>query len=267
MSSKMGMGLAIGLLLASAADARPATARFDEAKATAAVQAAIAVKDAASDPGRSADNLKLDESRRPVDVLNFLRLRPGMRVVDMFGGNHYWAEILAPAVGAKGHVTVWEPTQFVSPKSSADFAAFAAKHPNVSLLTSEFGAPNLPRNAFDLMIINLNYHDVYWESTKYKITRMDPNAWLRTVYASMKPGGTVGVIDHIGPAGDTRAIVEKMHRIDPATVRADFIRAGFVLDGTSELLRNPADDHSLGVFDAAIRGKTDRFIMRFKKPR
>jgi predicted methyltransferase len=62
-------------------------------------------------------------------------------------------------------------------------------------------------------------------------------------------------------------VVEKLHRIDPATVRADFERAGFELEAQSDLLANPADDHSKNVFDPAIRGKTDRFLYKFRKPR
>jgi predicted methyltransferase len=75
------------------------------------------------------------------------------------------------------------------------------------------------------------------------------------------------VIDHIASPGDTRETVEKYHRIDPNVVKADFKRAGFLLQGESNLLRNPADDHSLNVFDEKIRGKTDRFIFKFRKPR
>ncbi len=84
----------------------------------------------------------------------------------------------------------------------------------------------------------------------------------------MKPGGTVGVVDHVAnPNSDTRATVEKLHRIDPEVIKADFRRAGFVLAGSSDMLRNPADDHSLLVFDPKIRGKTDRAVFKFKKPR
>ena len=97
---------------------------------------------------------------------------------------------------------------------------------------------------------------------------MDPAAFLKTVYAAMKQGGVIGVIDHVAsPNTDTRATVEKLHRIDPEVIKADFKRAGFVLVGTSDILRNPADDHSLLVFDPKIRGKTDRVILKFKKPR
>ncbi|MCA1653348.1 MAG: class I SAM-dependent methyltransferase [Sphingomicrobium sp.] len=256
MIRQFGLGVALALVLAV-----PGAARTSPGGGPADVAAAVAA------PGRSADNMKLDASRRPAEVLRFLGLRKGMRVADMFGGNRYWAEIFSQAVGPTGHVTVWEPTQFYKEKTKAELTAFAASHPNVSILTSPFEAPDLPSRAFDFMLINLDYHDTYWQSEKNGIVRQDPGAWLTRIRAAMKPGGIVGVVDHVGPAGDTRAIVEKLHRIDPAVVRADFRRAGFVLDGTSDLLRNPADDHSLLVFDPTIRGKTDRFVYRFKKPR
>jgi predicted methyltransferase len=223
---------------------------------------------AVASSARSADNVKLDESRKPAEVLNFLGLRPGMNVIDLFGGNKYWAEIIAPAVGPKGHVLVWEPTQFYKGDAKPAFEAFAAKNPNVSISVSPFEAPALPTSQADFVMLNLNYHDTYWQSDKYGIPRMEPAAFLKAVYNAMKPGAVIGVIDHVAsPNADTRATVEKMHRIDPNVVKADFKRAGFVLAGESNILRNPADDHSLLVFDPKVRGKTDRFFLKFKKPR
>lgn len=226
----------------------------------------IAAAVAASD--RNPDNVKLDEGRKPAQVLQFLGLKAGMHVLDLFGGNAYWAEIMAPAVGPKGHDTVWEPTQFYSDKTKQAFEAFAAKHPNVSIMVSPFEAPELPKNYADFVILNDNYHDTYWQSDKYKIPKMDPAAFLKAVYASMKPGAVIGVIDHIAnPNDDTRATVEKFHRIDPNVVKADFKRAGFVFVKSGNMLRNPADDHSLLVFDPKVRGHTDRFVFEFRKPR
>lgn len=217
---------------------------------------------------RTPDNVKLDESRKPAALLRFFGLRPGMQVLDMFGANKYWSEIMAPAVGPAGHVTVWQPTQFLSDKNRVPFEEFAATSKNVSLISSPFEAPELPAAKFDFALINLDYHDTYWENADRKIARQDPDAWLKRLYAAMRPGGIVGVVDHVASAnGDTRMTVDKLHRIDPKVVEADFKRAGFVVAGTSNLLRNPADDHSLLVFDPKIRGKTDRFIFKFKKPR
>lgn len=230
--------------------------------APADVVAAVAKADA-----RTPDNVKLDASRKPAEVLQFFGLKKGDQAIDLFGGNRYWAEIMAPAVGPKGHVTVWEPTQFYDKDGQEKFAAFQAKVPNTHLLVTPFEAIALPANAYDFMMINLNYHDVYWESAKYGVVRMEPDTFLKTVFAAMKPGGVVGVIDHVGNPGDTRETVEKYHRIDPAVIKADFEKAGFKLDGESDLLRNPADDHSLLVFDEKIRGKTDRAVLRFRKPK
>lgn len=234
----------------------------------AAVQPPANVAAAAAAPSRSADNVKLDDSRKPVQLLRFLGLRQGMQALDLFGANKYWAEIVAPAVGPKGHVTVWQPTQFMTDDRRNGFDEFAARQTNVSLISSPFEAPDLPRAAFDFALINLDYHDVYWESSERKIVRMDPDAWLNRLYAAMKPGAIVGVVDHVAAAGgDTRAIVDKLHRIDPAVVKRDFRKAGFQLVGSSAMYRNPADDHSLLVFDPKIRGKTDRFVFKFRKAR
>lgn len=253
MRSTISIALALTLVAPLAAPAMAAPT---------SVAAAVASSD------RSPDNVKLDQGRKPVQVLTFFGLKPGMHVIDLFGANKYWSEIMAPVVGPKGQIVVWQPTQFYSDKAKAGFEPFAAKTPNVKIEVSPFEAPSLPKNFADFVILNENYHDTYWTNEKYKIPRMDPDAFLKAVYASMKPGAVIGVIDHVANAGgDTRATVDKYHRIDPNVVKADFKRAGFVLVGSSDLLRNPADDHNAEVFDPKIRGKTDRFIFKFKKPR
>ena len=178
-------------------------------------------------------------------------------MLDLFGANAYWAEIEAPVVGPKGHVTVWQPSQFYREKTKQSFDAFAAKHSNVSIVTSPFEAPDLPKNYANFVILNDNYHDTYWQNEKYGIPKMDPNRFLKAVYASMRPGAVIGVIDHVAnPNDDARATVEKYHRIDPNVVKADFKRAGFVFIGSSDLLRNPADKHDIEVHDAIITAGT-----------
>ena len=236
--------------------------------AASAASAPTSIAAAVAATSRSPDNVKLDAGRKPGQVLQYLGLRAGMNVLDLLGANAYWAEITSPVVGPKGHVTVWNPTQFTSDKRKQTFDAFMASHPNVSLVVSPFEAPDLPKNFADLVILNDNYHDTYWQNEKLKLPQMDPNAFLKAVYAAMKPGAVIGVIDHVAnPNSDTRATVEKYHRIDPNVVKADFKRAGFVLAGSSDILRNPADTHDVEVHDPKIAGKTDRFVFKFKKPR
>ena len=221
----------------------------------------------AATASRSEDNVKLDESRKPAEVLQFFGLKPGMAAIDMFGANRYWSEIIAPVVGPTGSVVVWQPTQFMNDKRKAEFAQFAQRQPNVALISSPFEDPRLGTSHYDFLIMNMDYHDVYWQNPERKIPKMEPDIWLKALYAAMKPGAVVGIIDHVAsPNNDPRATVEKYHRIDPAVLKADFQRAGFVFEGESDILRNPADDHSLNVFDPKIRGKTDRTVFRFRKP-
>ena len=252
----MGKLFSITAALALALGAAPALAE------PADVSAAVA-----NNGARSEANLKLDENRKPAELLAFLSLERGSHVIDMFGANRYWAEIIAPAIGPEGRLIVWQPTQFMNDKRKAEFADFATKAGNAALITTPFEAPMIGTNAYDFMIMNLDYHDVYWQNAERKIGRMEPDAWLQRLFVAMKPGAVVGIVDHAAnPGGDTREVVEKLHRIDPAVVRADFERAGFVLEAESQMLRNPADDRTSNVFDDKIRGRTDRFVFKFRKP-
>jgi predicted methyltransferase len=84
---------------------------------------------------------------------------------------------------------------------------------------------------------------------------------------ALKPGGAVVVQDHVAmPGGDPAVVVDKLHRIDPALVKRDFEQAGFVFDGSSDVLAHPDDDHTRLVFEESIRGRTDQFVYRFRKP-
>jgi len=223
---------------------------------------------AIADPKRPAEAKALDEGRKPAETLAFLGLKPGMKAADIVTGSGYWAEIMADVVGPKGKVTGFEPSQFTAkPESQQKWLALQARRPEVQWTSYPFEGFTAPAGSFDFTLINLNYHDLYWQSEKFGIPFTDPAAFVKALYAATRPGGIVGVIDHVGPAGDTRAIADRLHRIDPAVVKADFTKAGFVLDGESPLLANPQDDHGRSVFDPAIRGKTDRFLFRFRKPK
>jgi predicted methyltransferase len=115
----------------------------------------------------------------------------------------------------------------------------------------------------DLVFTVQNYHD-YPDKFMGKIDSMVFN---RAVYKALKPGGTFLVVDHVAEAGSGMRDTDTLHRIDPAIVRKQVVAAGFVYEGESNVLRNPADDHKKLVFDKAIRGHTDQFIYKFRKPR
>ena len=224
---------------------------------------------AVASEGRPKEARDLDEVRKPAEVLRFMGLKRGDRVLDYFTGTGYYAEIMAKAVGPQGHVVGWNAPNFArSERIKAALAGIKERAPNTAFYSTPTNAISLAPNSFDFALLHLVYHDAYWESAQFGLPRIDPNAVVKAIWDSVKPGGTVAVIDHIAtPGGDTREVVDKLHRIDPAIVRADFERAGFVLEAQSEMLRNPEDDRSKNVFDKEIRGKTDRFVYRFRKPR
>ncbi len=218
-------------------------------------------------PERPEAARKLDENRKPAATLAFLGLAPGMDAADLIPGDGYWTEIMAHVVGPDGSVTALQPEQFGgSEQSKSTWADLLGRTEGTKLELYPFDQFTYTRGSFDFAIMNLNYHDLYWESEQFKIPETDPDLFLKGLYAAMRPGSVVGIIDYVGLPGDTRETVDKLHRIDPAVVKADFERAGFVLEAESDLLTNPDDDHTASVFDPSIRGQTDRFLLRFRKP-
>ncbi|MBX3561370.1 MAG: class I SAM-dependent methyltransferase [Sphingomonas sp.] len=219
-------------------------------------------------PGRPEAAVALDEVRRPAEVLTWLGLERGDRVLDYFTGSGYYAEIMARAVGPQGSVVGWNSDSFgANPRILEALDGIHARSPNATFTASTRADFAFPANSFDFVMLHLVYHDAYWESTQFALPRIDPTSVTRALFTATKPGGIVAVIDHVAaPGRETRAEVEATHRIDPAVIRADFERAGFVFDGESDLLRNPQDDRSVNVFDPSIRGRTDRVVYRFRKP-
>lgn len=219
--------------------------------------------------GRPESATKLDAVRKPAELLRFMGLKRGDHVLDYFTGTGYYAEIMARAVGPQGHVVGWNSSGFGrNEQVKTALAGIRERAPNTGFYSTPTTAISFAPNSFDFALLHLVYHDAYWESVQYGLPRIDPNTVVRAIWDSLKPGGTLAIVDHVAVAGgDTREVVEKLHRIDPAVIRADFERAGFVLEAESNLLRNPADDHSKNVFDPSIRGNTDRIVYRFRKPR
>jgi predicted methyltransferase len=236
------------------------------AGAAQAVPADVAAAVAA--PGRPAEAVALDAGRRPVEVLRFLGLERGDAVLDYGAGSGYYSEILARAVGPRGHVYAWVPPAAMEREAiRTGYEAMRQREPNLSVFAAPLNSFPFAPNAYDFVLMHLEYHDAYWQSDQYHVPRIDPANLVRAIYNAVRPGGIVAVVDHVAtPGGDTRAVVEALHRIDPAVVRADFEHAGFVLEAESDLLRNPQDDHSKLVFDPSIRGHTDRFVYRFRRP-
>jgi len=221
-------------------------------------------------PGRSEKAIAADVGRRPIEVLNFYAVKPGEQVLDLLAGGGYYSELLGKVVGPEGKVTAYDlplGSDADSLQEKASWDALMARNPNVHFVTGDIAHPAWAPESFDFALLHLVYHDLYWESAKYNYPHTDPAEVLKRLYVAMKPGGIVGVVDHVAdPNTDVRATVESLHRIDPAVVLADFKRAGFKLVDKSDMLMTKRDDHGKLVFDPAVRGKTDRFVFKFRKP-
>ena len=214
-------------------------------------------------PQPPADALS-DPALKAAEVIAFIGLKPGDKVADVVSGRFIRA--LSGAVGPAGRVYAWMPAEVIKahPEVLPMVQAIPAQpaYANVTLITASIDAAPLP-SAIDAVFIRQNYHDLH-------DTFMGPAnvpVFNRAVFAALKPGGVYVVLDHAAAAGSGLRDTDTLHRIDPAAVKAEVTAAGFVLDGESAILANPADDHAKLVFDPAIRGKTDQFLYRFRKPK
>jgi len=201
-----------------------------------------------------------DPSWKVPEVLAFIGVKPGDKVADVVGGR--LTASLARTVGPTGKVYAVETAEVVKahPEILGMMRGLAAQSPNVVVSADPVMAP-LPQG-LDVVFIRQNYHDLY---DKF-MGPADVATFNRQVYAALRPGGVYVVLDHAAAAGSGTGATETLHRIDPERVKSDASAAGFKFDGESKILTNPADDHSKNVFAPEIRGHTDQFLMRFRKP-
>ncbi|HEY8587201.1 MAG TPA: methyltransferase [Rhodanobacter sp.] len=223
-----------------------------------------AVQKGVDDPARAADSAR-DARRKIAQVMTFAEVKPGQKVLELIPGSGYFTRVFSAVVGASGHVyTVW-PNEYAKedPKGVASSHKLAADphYANVSVLGQPANRLSAPEPV-DLVFTSQNYHDY---PDKF-MGRVDPSVLNSQVYAALKPGGLWVIIDHVATAGSGMADTDTLHRIDPAIVKRQVEAAGFVFDGESNVLRNPADPHDVSVFDKSIRGHSDQFIFRFRKP-
>lgn len=229
--------------------------------ASAQVPVAHSVAPVMHQPGAKVTLPPLDPAWKVPEVIAFLGVKAGNKVADVIGGRLTGS--LARAVGPTGTVYAVETAEVVKahPEVLTMMNGLAGLMTNVVVSANPVATP-LPRG-LDIVFIRQNYHDLY---DKF-MGPADVAAFNRSVFAALKPGGVYAVLDHAAAAESGVSATETLHRIDPARVKADVLAAGFKWDGESKILANPADDHSKIVFDPSIRGKTDQFLYRFRKPR
>jgi predicted methyltransferase len=225
-----------------------------------------AIAAAVADPSRPPSDSERDANRKPAQTLAFAGVKAGDKVADYGTGSGYFTRLFSNVVGDSGHVYASVPRGLLKyqniVKGLAEVHAYAFAHPNVSVTyAAPLDAARYPE-PLDLFWISQNYHDL----PDRFMGPVDMAAFNRAVYAALKPGGVYIVLDHVAAKGSPGDVTETLHRIEPAVVRREVEAAGFKLESESSILANPADPRTADPFDESIRGRTDQFIMKFRKP-
>ncbi len=229
-----------------------------------AADTAGSLAEALADEGRAASDRDRDAGRKPADVIAFLGIEPGMKVIDLIAAGGYYTEVLSLAVGSEGVVYSQNPEFVLKLRDGANDKALTARLAearlaNVRRLDVALSEVAIEPGSLDAAFTALNFHDLY--------NGRGPEVaagFLSQALSLLKPGGVLGLIDHSGNASEDN---EALHRIEESKVDVAVKAAGFEIDAKSDVLRNAEDDRSKNVFDESIRGHTDRFVMRLRKPR
>jgi predicted methyltransferase len=225
------------------------------------------VGSAVADASRPAADRARDAARKPSEMLRFAGVKPGMTVLEILPGSGYFTRLFSTAVGPTGKVLAYVPDELIAapfkPLESARAIASEPGRGNVQAVHDPLMQDVPPdfANTLDLVWTSQNYHDLQ------SMPGVDPVGFNKLIYKALKPGGTYVVLDHSARAGSGIGAARTLHRIEGAQVRKEVQAAGFVLDGESKVLANPADPRTANVFDPAIRGRTDQFVYRFRKPK
>ena len=215
--------------------------------------------DAVADPKRPAEEVARDPLRHPAEILAFAQVAPGDKVADIRPGAGYFTRLFSDVVGPTGRVYAFVPERTMA-RENAGADALAAVYSNVTRVNGLLDSMTYAE-PLDMIFMSQEYHDFHIPGFNTDVAKMNA-----AVFAALKPGGRYILIDHEAAPGTGISAVQTLHRIEGDYLKREVEAAGFVYEGESTAVANPADDHSLNVFDEKIRGKTDQFVYRFRKP-
>jgi predicted methyltransferase len=221
---------------------------------------------AVATPERSAKDRERDAHEKPAELLAFAGVKPGMKVADFFGGGGYWSELISYAVGPTGSVTlVNNPGYFFFSQEGIKERFANDRLKSIKRRAVETGNLDLGSAQYDLVFIFMGYHDLYWVDESNGWPKIDAGSVLDQLNRALKPGGKLLIVDHEAKVGTGSSAAGELHRIEEAFAKKDITAHGFKLEKEWPGYRNTTDDHSLEVFDKAIRHKTDRFTHLYTK--
>lgn len=227
--------------------------------ADAAIDAAIANTE------RTDADRDRDQREKPAEVLAFAGVKPGMTVADLFSAGGYYTELLSHLVGPNGKVYAVNNVPYAQYSKKSREARFTeGRLKNVEPRLIEASWFELPAKSVDVAVIVMSFHDVYWVDEKEGWPAIHTQGFLDSVKRMLKPGGKLLVIDHNAPAGSGAEMGGKAHRLNEDYAKKAITARGFVLEKSYDGLRNPDDQLDKMVFDPAVKGKTDRYVLLFK---
>lgn len=224
-----------------------------------------AITAAVAEASRPAADKARDADRRPAESVAFSGLKPGDKIIDLVPGGGYFTRIFSKTVGAGGKVYALTPDEILKRNAgAADAVKKIAAEPgygNVEVISTSINDVKAPVPV-DMVWTSLNYHDMH----NPFLGPANMGNYNKAVFNALRPGGIYIVIDHAATPGSGVRDTELLHRIDAEAVKAEVTGVGFQLVEESKLLAHPADDHTGRVFDAGLKGKTDQFVLKFRRP-
>lgn len=232
---------------------------------------------------RSEWNISRNEARHPVETLEFFGLRPDTNVIEISPSGGWYAEIIAPYVKEKGSYigTVGSMTPKRAYRKRANetlfgkFNRYKKSFPKgrFVVFAPPSKAPIAPDGSADMVLTFRNLHN--W-MRGYELSQA-----FRTFHRVLKPGGILGIVEHRGHADRDQDPTAKSGYVNEAYVIKMAKKAGFRLEGRSEVNANPRDtkDHPKGVWTLppSLRlkdkdrdkylaiGESDRMTLKFVK--
>lgn len=246
------LSTAVLLVSLPIATALAASDRFDAAVATAS---------------RPHKDLKRDPLDHPAEILRLTDIKPGMTVADVLAGDGYYSELASYIVGPSGKVLLLNNAAF-DKWSEPDLDARLAGNrlPNVVRETVNLDDMKLAPASLDAVFLVKVYHDLYWVDSQGVWPKVNVGSVLDQIARALKPGGKLLLVDHSAAKGHGSSDATSLHRIEESFAIKDFKAHGLVVQETSDLLRQPKDPRDQISYKGPMLGKTDRFVVVFRKP-